>query len=211
MFDSGYLASLGISADLAVYYVKANWLTRLSRGVFCRANDALDLYACLQFLQSRVSGLHVAGMSALSWHGLRQYVSPKPVVHLFGHESAKMPDWFVQRFPSVYRRKRLFDESPRSLMAVSTFGQQAFAPLVSEPERAFLEMLSEVGGKQALQEAREIAESAYALRSETLLVLLKACTNVKTIRICMQLGREVQLPWYTKIAPELQAHLSSSP
>ena len=45
------LAGLGISADLAVHYVRAGWLTRLTRGVFCRPHDALALHPSLILLQ----------------------------------------------------------------------------------------------------------------------------------------------------------------
>ena len=38
------LARLGISADLAVHYVRAGWLTRLKCGVFCRSNDTVEMH-----------------------------------------------------------------------------------------------------------------------------------------------------------------------
>ena len=36
---SGDLAAQGISADLAVHYVRAGWMCRLARGVYCRPKD----------------------------------------------------------------------------------------------------------------------------------------------------------------------------
>jgi hypothetical protein len=59
------LAALGISADLAVHYVRADWLTRLMRGVYCRPNDTVALYPSLVLLQRKLDGLHVGGKSAL--------------------------------------------------------------------------------------------------------------------------------------------------
>ena len=38
---SADLAALGVSADLAVHYVRAGWLTRLARGVFARPDIRL--------------------------------------------------------------------------------------------------------------------------------------------------------------------------
>ena len=52
------LAALGISPDLAVHYVRAGWLTRLARGVYCRPNDTLTLGPCLVLLERRYPGLH---------------------------------------------------------------------------------------------------------------------------------------------------------
>ena len=44
------LSALGISADLAVHYVRAGWLTRLARGVYCRPNDLPTLHPSLLLL-----------------------------------------------------------------------------------------------------------------------------------------------------------------
>jgi hypothetical protein len=41
-------------------------------------------------------------------------------------------------------------------------------PQVSAPERGLLELLSEVGVRQTLQEARELVESTYSLRADVL-------------------------------------------
>lgn len=198
---SADLAALGISADLAVHYVRAGWLTRLARGVYCRPNDTLALYPSLQLLQRRFEGLHVGGKSALDWYTLRQYVAQQPVLHLYGWKAARLPGWFTERFPAEYHRKRLFDEQPAALRHVGPFEKRNGAPKVSAPERALLELLSEVGVRQPLQEARELVESAYSLRSDVLRELLQHCTSVKTVRLCLQLGREGSLPWATKLDP----------
>jgi len=42
-----------------------------------------------------------------------------------------------------------------------TFENRAGAPRVSSPERGLLELLSEVGVRQPLEEARELMESTY--------------------------------------------------
>lgn len=195
------LAALGISADLAVHYVRAGWLTRLARGVYGRPNDTLALHPSLLLLQRRFEGLHVGGKSALDWYGMRQYVSQQPVLHLYGWTAARLPEWFTERFPAEYHRKRLFDEQPGKLLHVAPFEQRSGAPMVSSPERALLEVLSDVGVRQPLQEARELAESSYSLRANVLSELLKRCTSVKTVRLCLQFGRDLSLPWSTKLKP----------
>jgi len=195
------LAALHISADLAVHYVRAGWLTRLARGVYCRPNDTPGLHPSLLLLQRRFEGLHVGGKSALDWHGLRQYVPQQPVLHLYGWAAGRLPAWFTERFPAEYHRKRIFDEQPNALLQVNPFEGRSGAPQVSAPERALLELLSEVGVRQPLQEARELVESAYTLRAHVLHELLKHCTSVKTVRLCLQLGRERSSPWMTKLDP----------
>jgi len=195
------LAALGISADLAVHYVRAGWLTRLARGVYCRPNDTLTLHPSLLLLQRRLDGLHVGGKSALEWYGLRQYVSQQPVLRLYGWVAGRLPMWFTERFPAEYHRKRLFDERPDAWLHVGPFEMRNGAPRVSAPERALLELLSEVGVRQSLQEARELVESTYNLRADVLRELLQHCTSVKTVRLCLQLGQEGSLPWAAKLDP----------
>lgn len=195
------LAALGISADLAVHYVRAGWLSRLARGVYHKPNDTLALHPSLLLLQRRFEGLHVGGKSALDWYGVRHYVSQRPVLHLYGWSAAKIPNWFTERFPAAYHRKRLFKEQPNALLHVGPFEKRPGAPLVSAPERALLEVLSEVGVRQPLKEARELAESSYSMRADVLRDLLKRCTSIKTVRLCLQLGRESSLPWSAKLDP----------
>ena len=196
---SGQLAKMGISADLAVHYVRASWLKRLARGVYCKPGETLLLHPSLLLLQQQTSGLHIGGKTALEWYGVRQYVPQQTILHLYGWTSTRLPDWFVQQFPGEYHRKRLFSEKPDHMLQVGSFENRDNAPLVSSPERALLELLDEVGVRQPLQEAREITESTYSLRPEVLTQLLKHCTSVKTVRLCLQLGRELSLPWAAKL------------
>ncbi|MFT3904779.1 MAG: type IV toxin-antitoxin system AbiEi family antitoxin domain-containing protein [Steroidobacteraceae bacterium] len=195
------LAGLGISADLAVHYARAGWLTRLARGVYCRPNDPPALHPSLLLLQRRLDGLHVGGKSALDWYGVRQYVSQQPLLDLYGWTAGRLPEWFTERFPAEYHRKRLFDEQPDALLHVGPFEQRSGAPQVSAPERALLELLSDVGVRQPLQEACELVESTYSLRADVLRELLQRCTSVKTVRLCLKLGREASLPWVAKLDP----------
>lgn len=193
------LVALDISADLAVHYERSGWLSRLARGVYLRPGEPPALEPSLSFLQRKIDGLHVGGKSALEWYGLRHFVPQQSALHLYGWIATRLPDWFVRRFASEYHRKRIFNERPDKLLNVGPFNSRAGAPLVSEPERATLELLSEVGVRQPLQEAREIIEGTYNLRADVLNRLLAQCTSVKTVRLCLQLGRELKLPWASKL------------
>lgn len=195
------LAQRGISADLAVHYAKAGWLERLAHGVYSRPSDSLALHPCLRFLERKISGLHVGGTTALDWYGIRHYVSQRPVTHLYGWNAAKLPAWFTKQFPADYHRKRLFKEEPNAPLHAESFEKQADAPRVSEPERAHLEVLSDVGVRQPLHEARELTQSTHTLRANVLIELLRSCTSVKTVRLCMKLGNELKLPWASKLDP----------
>lgn len=196
------LAALGISADLAVHYVRSGWLKRLARGVYSRPGEPLSLHASLLALERKIEGLHVGGKTALDWYGVRQYVSQQQqAVHLYGWKATRLPDWFTKHFPAEYHRKRLFREKPSVLLHVAPLEGRSGAPRVSEPERAVLELLSEVGVREPLQEARELMESTHGLRADVLTELLKVCTSVKTVRLCLRMGADLSLPWNAKLNP----------
>jgi hypothetical protein len=193
------LAALGVSADLAVHYVRAGWLTRLARGVFARPDTPLELHPSLRLLERRVTGLHVGGKSALDWYGVRQNVAPQPMLQLYGWASRPLPGWFTERFPSAYHRLRLFDETPDAPLRVTRFQRHPVGPLLSDPERAVLELLSDVGVRQPLQEARDLLEGTPSLRAKVLQELLERCRQVKTVRLCLTLGRQLGLSWAAKL------------
>lgn len=196
---SRQLAELGVSADLAVSYVRSGWLTRLARGVFSRAGDTPLLGPSLVVLQEQMPGLHVGGKTALAWHGIQHFVDARPKLTLFGWENRPLPEWFTARFPSTFRRKRLFKETPSKLLHVGTLPERAGDALVSNPERAFLELLSEVGVRQSLEDVRLLARGLDTLRSDVLGELLKKCTNIKTVRLCLMFGKEFSHPWFSKL------------
>ncbi|HJU39341.1 MAG TPA: type IV toxin-antitoxin system AbiEi family antitoxin domain-containing protein [Tahibacter sp.] len=203
--DTADLAAAGVSTDLAAYYVRHGWLERLAHGVYVRAGDTLSLHATLVFLQRRLVALRVGGKSALDWHGIRHYVAQRATLQLYGWNSAQLPTWFTARFPAHYRRQRLFDETPDSPLYAGPFEARGDAPRVSSPERAFLEMLGEVGTRQSLSEATELAESLYTLRAKVMSELLRHCTSVKTRDLALRLGLTLNLPWFAKLAPEVLA------
>jgi hypothetical protein len=93
----------------------------------------------------------------------------------------------------------MFEEQSTKPLSVDHFEHRSGAPLVAAPERAILELLSEVGVRQPLQEARKIMEGTCNLRADILDKLLSHRTSVKTVRLCLQLGRELKLNWFSKL------------
>ncbi len=193
--DSESLKRLGISPALAHEYVRTGWLVRLGRGVFMFPNDKLDRDATLRFLGKKVPGLHVAAKTALEWHGFRQNLAVRENLRLWGSRSMALPDWFRQHFPARYSAPRLFAEELPPDYGLAALPESPEGPLVSVPERALLEMLSEVGVSQEVGEAREIMETVRQLRSRELTALLRACRMTKAVRLCVTWAEELALPW----------------
>ncbi len=194
-FDIATLRALDISSALASHYWKSGWLVRLGRGVFMFPNDDLQRDACLKFLAARIPGLHVGGKTALAWRGLRHNLSPREHFCLWGDVPAKLPEWFTSRFPSRYIAHRLFGRKLPRGFGLQPLPETPDGSLVSVPERALLEMFSEVGVRQGVEEARNIMESVRSVRPEVLEPLLKSCLRVKVVRLCVQWAEELNLGW----------------
>lgn len=209
-FDHQQLKELGVSSALAHHYLKSGWLVRLGRGVFMFPGDTLRREDCLKFLSRRVPGFHVGGKTALAWRGIRHNLPAREPLSLLGEVRASLPDWFQKRFPSRYTAR-----NPFSLKLPKNFGLQPLPEipdgvLVSVPERALLEMLTEVGVHQGVEEARNIMEGARSLRPEVLATLLKHCERVKVARLCVCWAEELNLPWATSARKAAGTRLGGS-
>ena len=193
--DTAAMKGLGISAALAHEYVRSGWLIRLGRGVFMFAGDRLERDATLRFLARRMEGLHVAARTALEWHGFRQNLAHREVISLRATRNQTLPEWFLERFPARCSAPRLFsDEMPQGF-GLAFLPELPDGPLVSVPERALLEMLSEVGVRQEVEEARSVMESVRQLRTQVLTTILQACMMRKAVRLCVTWSAELGLSW----------------
>lgn len=203
------LKEYGISSSLAHRYVESGWLDRLGRGVFMFHGDTLQRDATLRFLEGKVPGLHVASKTALAWHGYYQNLAFQETLILWGRATSNLPDWFLERFPARYSRSRIFgDAQPEP--ALVTLPDSGEGPTLSSPERALLEMLSEVDVHQPIDEAKAIMESMRQIRSQHLITLLDQCTRTKVVRLCLHWAEELKLPWAEKVIENQRGKTGSS-
>ena len=137
----------------------------------------------------------MAAKTALAWHGFRHKVAVTETTILWGDRRTELPSWFQDRFPARYSSSRLFDDDLPAGTGIAPMSEFPNGPRVSSPERALLEMLSEVGVYQELEEARAIMENVRQLRSRQLRLLLSHCRMVKAVRLCVAWARELDLPW----------------
>lgn len=98
-------------------------------------------------------------------------------------------------FPARYVAPHLFDDELPKGYGISPLPGSPEGPGVSEPERALLEMLGEVGVHQEVDEARGIMEGMRQLRARHLKGLLAACRMVKAVRLCVVWSEDLGLPW----------------
>jgi len=194
-FDSRQLRKIGVSSALAHHYLKSDWLARLGRGVFMFPKDTLRQEDSLKFLSRSVGGFHVGGKTALAWRGIRHNLPNREPLSLWGEGKAVLPQWFTERFPARYTARKLFSKKLSKEFGMHPLPETPDGVLVSEPERAVLEFLSEVGVHQSVEEARNIMEGIRTLRTEKLASLLKHCQRVKVRMLCVRWAEELNLPW----------------
>jgi hypothetical protein len=157
--------------------------------------DTLTRDGCLAFLSERVPGFHVGGKTALAWRGVRQDVTFREVLTLWGDQPKQLPTWFTERFASHYQATQLFNTKLRKKFGLQPLPNGRPEVLVSVPERALLELLSDVGKTQSLDEARQLVETLRTLREKTLDKLLTHTTRIKVVRLAELLATDLNLPW----------------
>ena len=189
------LQSLGASAFRASALARSGWLTHLARGAYMLPGDTLTRDGALAFLSRQMPGLHVGSKTALAWRGIRQNLSFMETLALWGDKPQRMPGWFTQHFAARYQATQLFDKHLPAGCGLAPLPAGRKEVLVSAPERAMLELLSDIGKEQSLGEASELVEGLSGLREPVLDELLRHATRIKVVRMAAVLGQELQLPW----------------
>jgi hypothetical protein len=192
---SGWLSERGLSAQQVARLAQSGWLTRLGRGAFLLPGDQLDRDAALAWLATEIPGLHVAGKTALAWRGVRHNLAVKERLVLWGDRPGTLPHWFTMAFPSSYQATHLFDRAMPADLGLGRLPASRPDLPASGPERAILELLSDVGKKQGLEEARHLVEAARSLRLDVLEELMSHLKRIKVARLAHTLADELDLPW----------------
>lgn len=189
------LQEQGLSAKQVVRLAEGGWLRRLGRGVYLLPGDELNRDAALAWLGTQVPGLHVAGKTALGWRGVRHNLAFKERLVLWGDVPTTLPDWFTDVFPAAYQATHLFDNTLPAAVGLAPLPGGRADLLVSAPERAVLELLSDIGKSQGLEEARHLVEGARSLRMDIMDTLLGHLKRIKVARLAHAFAEDLGLPW----------------
>jgi hypothetical protein len=190
-----WLSVRGLHAQQVARLASGGWLRRLGRGVYLLPGDELNRDASIAALLADYPGLHVAGKTALAWRGVRHNVAFRESLVLWGDQAARLPSWFTQAFACSYQATHLFDPAMEPSLGIAPLpGGRPDVP-VSTPERAMLELLSDVGKTQGLEEARHLLESVRSLRMSVLEELMFHLKRIKVARLAHMLAQESDLPW----------------
>lgn len=199
---SAWLAERRVSPQLAYHYVRKGWLKRLASGVFVRPGTPIDPVASLRVLAEKGCLHHVGGRTALAWSGFQHNVSPTAErLVLFRHKGKKVPPWFLQSFATRVVVRALFNELPEKPLYIGVQDAYPGVP-VADPERAVLEMLSDVPQHQSLEEAENLMQGMVSMRVDVVRDLLKCCRSVKTVRLFLHFANNLELPCASALAAD---------
>jgi hypothetical protein len=189
------LTDAGLTAKSVARLSADGWLKRLGRGVYLLPGDTLDRDATLAWLTGHLPGLHVGGKTALAWRGVRHNISMQEVLSLWGTGHTPIPPWFRNAFPYHYQATNLFDAGLPSQAGIAPLPASTAPVPVSVPERALLELLSDAGKLQSLEETTHLVESLRSLRPQVLDQLMAHLTRIKVARLAVALATTLDLPW----------------
>ena len=189
------LAVRGVSAFRASALARAGWLVHLARGAYMLPGDTLTRDGALAFLSRQAPGLHVGSKTALAWRGVRQNLAFRELLSLWGEKPFKLPAWFTQRFPVRYQVTQLFDPQLPPGYGLQPLPNGRKDVQVSVPERALLELLSDMGKTESVTEARELVHSLPGFREPVLRELLAHTTRIKVVRAAATFAQEMELSW----------------
>ncbi|APC65956.1 type IV toxin-antitoxin system AbiEi family antitoxin domain-containing protein [Ralstonia pseudosolanacearum] len=201
--DSDMLREMGVSAALAAYMVKSGWLQRLSQGVYLLTGDMPSRDGSIAYLGQCIPGLHVGGKTALAWQGVRHNLAFREQVVLWGQKPYRIPPWVAEHLSYSYQTTTLFDEDFPYEKGLKPLPAGDPAVRVSVPERAILELASDIGKGQSMEEASNLMVGLRNIRSDVLDEFLSHCKRVKVVRLVRDLGLEADFSW----ARDVQKHV----
>ena len=176
-------------------YVKSGYLDSLGRGAYCRARTRPSVEAAIAAMSEQLGvPVHLGGRTALAKRGHVHFVPFSEVAaSVFAGPGARVPAWFAHHYAGRFRLERT------GFLRTDSGIEMAEGCPVSAPERAFLEFLHGVPGRQSLAEAYQLLETMLTLRPKLLNGLLSACGSIKVTRLFCLLADDLNPPWWRRI------------
>jgi hypothetical protein len=214
-------------SQLAQYKKKGRWLESPVHGAYVRPGGKpkwQHVVVSLQRLEQLP--LHVGGRSALVHRGLAHYLrmgEPEPI-HLYGPTG--LPGWarklslpeklithsdaMFGSLPRVWRDEagRILDDDGEVLpsgaleqsgLSDFSWGGWDWSLTYATEERAVLEVLEDVPGRESVYEADVLVAGLVNLRPARLQHLLSHCSSIKVKRLFLALAERHRHAWFAKL------------
>ncbi|UIF89205.1 type IV toxin-antitoxin system AbiEi family antitoxin domain-containing protein [Cupriavidus sp. UYPR2.512] len=207
--DTEMLREMGVSERSLSHMVSEAWLEQLGRSAYLLRGDTPTLEGILAYLSRRIKGLHVGGKTALDWQGVRHNIAFRERVVLWGQVPYRFPEWVDKHLLYTYQRTDLFDDSFPYGEGLKALPNRNPSVLVSVPERAFLELVSDVGKGQTLEEVENIIVMMRSLRPPILRTFLSHCTRLKVLKLVKTLGEDSGFAWGQNLQEHVQLRVEA--
>jgi len=195
-----WLESQGVSSDLARWYVRTGWLTRIGRGAYAQAGDTIDWTGGLFALQAQLGmTVHAGAKSSLELQGRAHYVplGSRKRVLLISDVPETLPTWFRKRpweAQIEHHSMKLFERTPPESLRHVDSG--SFKIAASSPERAIMEEMRLVRTNDDIEHSIQLLENLATLRPNIVQQLLAACTSIKVKRLFLWGAERIGHAWF---------------
>ncbi len=206
-----WLEDQGLNLHFIDNAVRSKTLLPLASGVYVRQDARLSWKSLTASLQRMaVTPIHVGGLTALELDGLSHYLThaTHPTIHLFSKQS--LPRWLYRiDAPALFAwhgTSRLWPENVMNnelYIRANTWQAQQPPLHYSCPEKAILEVLSDVPNAISFEHADQLMQGLHNLSPRKLDALLKTCRSIKVKRLFLWLAERNQHAWFKHLTPEL--------
>lgn len=202
---SEWLRDQGVSSKLAWWYVKSNWLEKISDKAYKKPQEDISWPGIVSALQIQLKKpVHVSGKSALGLTGKAHYLpmGSNARIDLATEERIVLPLWLhTERLSKdkikVHQNKLLNPEDYKEFLIQKEF--DGLEITLSCAELAILEVLLLVPKEQEFTEAAQLMEGLPYLRPSKVQVLLEKCTSIKAKRLYLYLATKYNHNWLKKL------------
>ncbi|MGG8469879.1 type IV toxin-antitoxin system AbiEi family antitoxin domain-containing protein [Rahnella sp. PAMC25617] len=206
-----WLQEQGLPRHFIDNAVKSRTLLMLAPGVYTRDESPLTWQGIVTSLQRmHPTPVTLGGLTALNLEGLAHYQLKGQVVPVSLYSSSPLPAWLNKITGRAsfkgHSTRRLW---PDSVMADKRFlresqWQESLSPMLySAPEKAMLELLSDVPKAISFEHADQIMQGLSTLSPRKLELLLQASGSIKSKRLFLWLAQRHNHAWFKYLKPDL--------
>lgn len=196
-----WLKKNGYSQQLINKYKTLHWLKKIGSGAFIRMDDHPEWTGALFALQKQLNfPIYPGGKTSLQLQGYAHTLplGQNPSITLWSKSNIKLPAWF-KNFNWEVEIKHISTNLFQDNFALIQKNMGEYDIMLSAPERAIMEVLYLVPGKNSFEEAGHLMEGLMTLRPEVINQLLENCNSIKIKRLFMFFAEKYHHQWYEKL------------